>query len=328
MLALLLAPAWAGAWTLQLPANQLLVDWEDALELTGLRVATSGEDIHARIRCTARECELLIRDGDAWRATTIPAPTSAEAREQIALKARSMLQARAEIHNEWHPDPDLGGFLIDGPPPAPQPPPLPTFDVPPPPLSPYPIPERALGSHIPAEVAHWSPALQPTVLVQSRPPRSAWFALGAGGERRSTDELGVGAGLAGGLATRDMRLGGGVELTVHSPSRLDSERAWSTLGLAGVVWGQPVERLRLTGLIGGHQLRFTDRGRAADAVQRTFAAADLATPVGPIWLTLRLTSALSPVTLYEVDQLGRETAIADVGVLRSGQLGVRWWLGQ
>ena len=178
------------------------------------------------------------------------------------------------------------------------------------------------------EEAHWSAALQPSMLVQERTPLPLWGSLGASGERRSTAEFGLGAAAAGGVATLSGRLGGGVELTVHSPSRFSAERAWSTWGLAGVVWGRPVERLQLAGLLGGHQLRFTESGRAADAVQRAFAAADLATPLGSAWLILRVTTALSPITLYEVDQLGRETAIAELGTLRSGQLGVRWWLGQ
>lgn len=329
MLALLLAPAWAGSWTLQLPADQDLTDWEDALELTGLRAAAPGEVCHAQIRCTVGDCELQIRDGEAWRATAIPVPSSAEAREQIALKARSMLQARAEVHNEWHPS--LGDFLSDDPvpaAPAASPPPLPIFEVSPPPLSAYPRLEGRPSSHIPAEEVRWSPALQPSLLITSRTPPPLWGSLGVSGERRSTGDFGASVGAAGGTVMLDGRLGGGIEVTAHSISRFSAERAWSTWGLAGVAWGRPVEHLRLAALLGGHLLRFTDRGQAVDTVQRSFTAAELAAPVGPLWLTLRLTTELSPITLYEVDQLGRESAIADLGTLRSGQLGVQWWLGR
>ena len=325
MLALLLAPAWAGTWTIQLPAGQSPAAWEDALELTGMRVAVPGEDAHALIRCTADDCKLLIQDSEGWRSTAIPAPSSAADREQIALKARSMLQARAEIQNEWRPA--LGDFLTDAPAPPP-PPPLPTFEVSPPTLSVYPQPERLPDSHIPAEEIHWSPALQPSVLISSSPRLTLWAAVGAAGERRSTEEFGIGAAVAGGVEMLDRTLGVGLELTGHSPSRFSAERAWSTWGVAGTVWGRPAARLQVTGLLGGHQLRFTDSGRAADAVQRAFAGADLATPLGPVWLTLRFTTTLSPITLYEVDQLGRETVLAELGTLRSGQLGVRWILGR
>ena len=325
MLALLLAPAWAGTWTLQLPADQPPSEWEDALELTGMRAAAPGEDAHAQIRCADGDCELLIRDDEGWRATAIPAPSSPADREQIALKARSMLLARAEIHNEWRPA--LGDFLADEPAPPP-PPPLPTFELSPPTLSEYPRSEPLPDSHIPVEEAYWSPALQPSVLISSPPRLTLWAAFGAAGERRSTDDFGIGAGAAGGVAMRDDQLGAGLELTGHSPSRFSAERGWSTWGVAGAVWWRPAARLQVTGVFGGHQLRFTESGRAADAVQRAFAAAEVATPLGPVWLTLRFTTALSPVTLYEVDQLGRETTLAELGTLRSGQLGVRWFLGR
>ena len=124
------------------------------------------------------------------------------------------------------------------------------------------------------------------------------------------------------------RLGLGLDLSVHSPSRLDTERAWDTLGAAGVLWVSPIDRLTIGGLIGGHRLRFTESSTTADAVERAFIAADLSTPIGPIHLYSRLTTDLAPVTLYGVDQLGREEVIAELGTLWSGQVGVRWWPGR
>ena len=137
--------------------------------------------------------------------------------------------------------PERGAFLIEEPPAAP--PTLPTFDIPPPTLPTYPLPEPLPSSHIPAETAHWSPALQPAVLIEARAPLRLWGALAAGGERRSTGDLGIGVGASGGVAMLDARLGGGMELTAHSPSRLSAERAWQTWGLAGVVWGLALARL-------------------------------------------------------------------------------------
>jgi hypothetical protein len=321
MLALLLASARAGTWTIQLPPDQRAAEWEEALELTGL-VAATGPDCHARVSCTDDGCQLLIRDGEAWRSAAIPAPRSAADREQIALKARSMLQERAEVHNTWQPD--LSDFL-DTPPPAPV---LPDFPVPAPVLPPLVLPPPTSEAHIPAEVATWPEALRPALIVAERAPLALWGAASVGGERRSTASLGVSGGVSGGVSMLSARLGLGLDLSAHSPTRRDDGRAWSTWGAAGTLWVRPVERLQISGLAGGHRLRFTQDGDSVDAVQRAFAAAELSAPLGPLWLTARLTSDLSPVTLYEIDQWGRESVLADLGVLWSAAIGVRWWLGE
>ncbi len=324
MLALLLAPAWAGTWTIQLPPDQRAAEWEEALELTGLALATSEDDCSARLSCAQGDCQLDIRDGDSWRSTAIPAPHSAASREQIALKARSMLQARAEVHNTWQPD--LSEFLEEEPPPPAQP--LPTFEIPAPPLAPFIPPEQTFTRYVPHELATWPEALHPQLIVSDRPPLLPWGAASVSGEQRSTSGPGLSGGLSGGLSMLSSRLGLGLDLSGHSPARFDADRAWSTWGAAGVLWVRPAERLQLSGLLGGHLLRFTDGGSAADAVQRPFAAADLSTPLGPLWLTARFTSDLAPITLYEVDQLGQERVLADLGVLWSAAVGVRWWVGR
>ena len=104
-------------------------------------------------------------------------------------------------------------------------------------------------------------------------------------------------------------------------------RSWSTWGAAGTAWFKPTEQLRVSALVGGHLLRFTESGSATDAVQRTFVGLDTATPTGPLWLTARVTAELTPVTLYEVNQLGQETVLAELGRLWAVQLGARWWFG-
>ncbi|MDG1479850.1 MAG: hypothetical protein P8R54_09670 [Myxococcota bacterium] len=323
MLALFLAPAWAGTWTILLPPDQRAAEWEEALELTGLTLAASESDSSARFRCTQGTCLLYIRNGDSWRSTTIPAPSSAEAREQIALKARSMLQARAEVHNTWQPD--LGDFLEAEPPPAQ---PLPTFEIPAPPLAPFALTEPPPTRYIPHELATWSEALRPQLIISERPPLLLWGAASASGEQRSMSGPGVSGGVSGGISMLSSKLGLGLDLSGHSPTRVDASRAWSTWGAAGMLWVRPSERIQFAGLIGGHRLRFTDSGSVADTVQRTFAAADLSTPLGPLWLTARFTSDLSPITLYEVDQLGREEVLVEPDVLWSAAVGVRWWVGQ
>jgi hypothetical protein len=324
MLALFLAPAWAGTWTLQLPPDQRAAEWEEALELTGLALATSETDSSARFSCTQGTCLLYIRDGDSWRSTSIPAPNSAESREQIALKARSMLQARTEVHNTWQPN--LSEFLEEEEPPPPQP--LPIFEIPAPPLEPFVPTERPPARYIPHELATWPEALHPQLIISERPPLLLWGAASASGEQRSMSRQGLSGGLSGGVSMLSNRLGLGLDLSGHSPIRFEARRAWSTWGVAGMLWVRPVERVQLAGLIGGHRLRFTDSGSVADTVQRAFTAADLSTPLGPLWLTARFTSDLSPITLYEVDQLGREQVLVEAGVLWSAAVGVRWWIGQ
>ena len=60
MLALLLAPAWAETWRLQLPADQRLADWEEALKLTDLVAVPPGTDCDARLHCAGSSC-------DSWK---------------------------------------------------------------------------------------------------------------------------------------------------------------------------------------------------------------------------------------------------------------------
>ena len=328
MLALFLAPAWAGTWTILLPPDQHAAEWEEALELTGLALAASEADSSARFRCAQGTCLLYIRDGDSWRSTAIPAPSSAEAREQIALKARSMLQARAEVRNTWQPD--LSEFLEEEEPPPPPPPPqpLPTFEIPAPPLAPFVSTALPPTRYIPHETATWPEVLHPELIISEPPPLLLWGAASAGGEQRSTASLGLSGGVSGGISMFSSRLGLGLDLSGHSPTRFEASRAWSTWGAAGMLWVRPAERIQIAGLLGGHQLRFTDSGSVADTVQRAFAAADLSTPLGPLWLTVRFTSDLSPITLYEVDQLGREEVLVESSVLWSAAVGVRWWVGQ